>query len=116
MRPLTTVAELAVNKPLERTNGSYGPTCKQHNQQDNNNKFMKKMESKKRAYTPPEMMVYPMQEDNLLQAVNGQHEHIGQGGRFGNAKRGSYEEWEEASPNPSEGGENTQPSYNMWEE
>ncbi|WP_019968261.1 hypothetical protein [Segatella maculosa] len=77
---------------------------------------MEKMECKKRAYTTPEMMVYPMENDNLLQAVSGQHKHIGQGGSFGNAKRGSDEEWEEASPNPSEGGENTLPSYNVWEE
>ena len=79
---------------------------------------MEKMECKKRAYITPEMMVYPMQEDYLLQAVSGQLQHIGQGGTFDNAKRGSDEEWEweEASPNPSEGGENTLPSYNMWEE
>ena len=85
---------------------------------------MKKMESKKRAYTTPEMMVYPMQEDNLLQAVSGQHQHIGQGGSFGNAKRGSDEEWEweEASPesltpNPSPKREGSDyPSYNAWEE
>ena len=64
----------------------------------------------------PEIKVYPMPEDNLLQQVSGQHEHIGQGGTFGNAKRYSGEEWEEASPNPSEGGENTLPSYNVWEE
>ena len=63
------------------------------------------MECKKRAYTTPEIRIYPMQEDYLLQAVSGQHKHIGQGGTFGNAKRGSDEEWEEASPNPSKGGE-----------
>ena len=77
---------------------------------------MKKMESKKRAYTTPEIVVYPMENDSLLQAVSGQHQHIGQGGTFGNAKRGSDEEWEETSPNPSEEGENTLPSYNVWEE
>ena len=77
---------------------------------------MENMERKKRTYTTPEIKVYPMQEDNLLQAVSGQHQHIGQGGSFGNAKRGSDEEWEEASPSPSEGGENTLPSYNVWEE
>ena len=81
------------------------------------------MESKKRAYTTPEMMVYPMQEDNLLQAVSGQHEHIGQGGSFGNAKRGSDEEWEEEvsseslTPNPSPKREGSDyPSYNVWGE
>ena len=83
---------------------------------------MENMERKKRAYTTPEMMIYPMQEDNLLQAVSGQHKHIGQGGTFGSAKRGSDEEWEEASsesltPNPSPKGEGSgYPSYNAWEE
>ena len=82
---------------------------------------MKKMESKKRAYTTPEMMVYPMEEDNLLQAVSGQHQHIGQGGTFGNAKRGSDEEWEDEeeslTPNPSPKREGSDyPSYNVWEE
>jgi len=54
--------------------------------------------------------------------VSGQHEHIGQGGTFGNAKRGSDEEWEEASsesltPNPSPKREGSDyPSYNAWEE
>ena len=71
---------------------------------------------KKRAYTKPEIKVYPMPEDNLLQRVSGQHEHIGQGGTFGNAKQYSDEEWEETSSNPSEGGENTLPNYNVWEE
>ena len=77
---------------------------------------------KKRAYTKPEIKVYPMQEDCLLQAVSGQHQHIGQGGSFGNAKRGSDEEWEEDSPesltpNPSPKGEGSDyPSNNVWEE
>ena len=63
-----------------------------------------------------------MQEYCLLQAVSGQHKHIGQGGTIGNAKRGSDEEWEEASPesltpNPSPKGEGSDyPSYNAWEE
>ena len=84
---------------------------------------MKKMECKKRAYITPEMMIYPMEEDNLLQAVSGQHKHIGQGGTFGNAKRGSDEEWEEEvsseslTPNPSPKREGSDyPSYNVWEE
>ena len=68
---------------------------------------MKKMERKKRAYTTPKIKVYPMQNDNLLQAVSGQHEHVGQGGTFGNAKRYSDEEWEDEeeglTPNPSKG-------------
>ena len=66
------------------------------------------MESKKRAYTTPEMMVYPMLEDNLLQAASGNAGTIGYGGSGGDAKRNTgVEEWEEegASPNPSEGGE-----------
>lgn len=70
---------------------------------------MKKMECKKRAYTMPKIKVYSMQNDNLLQAVSGQHEHIGQGGSFGNAKRYSSEEWEEdeenLTPSPFGGGE-----------
>ena len=80
---------------------------------------MKKMERKKRAYTTPKMMVYPMQEDNLLQAASGNAGTIGYGGSGGDAKRNTgVEEWEEegASPNPSEGGENTLPSYNAWGE
>ena len=78
--------------------------------------IMNKEQKERLHYIAPRCTVIPMQNDNLLQAVSGQHEHIGQGGSFGNAKRGSDEEWEEASPNPSEGGENTLPSYNVWEE
>ena len=83
---------------------------------------MENMESKKRAYITPEFKVYPMEIDGLLQAVSGQHQHIGQGGTFGSAKRGSDEEWEEASsesltPNPSPKREGSgYPSYNAWEE
>lgn len=80
---------------------------------------MKKMESKKRAYTTPEMMVYPMQEDNLLQAASGNAGTIGYGGSGGDAKRNTgVEEWEEeeASPSPSQGGESGYPSYNAWGE
>lgn len=82
---------------------------------------MKKMERKKRAYTTPKIKVYPMQSDNLLQAVSGQHEHIGQGGTFGNAKRYSGEEWEDEeeglTPNPSSKREGSgYPSNHAWEE
>ena len=80
---------------------------------------MKKMESKKRAYTTPEMKVYPMQEDNLLQAASGNAGTIGYGGSGGDAKRNTgVEEWEEeeASPSPSQGGELGYPSYNAWGE
>ena len=78
--------------------------------------IMNREQKERRPYVTPWCTVVPMEEDNLLQAVSGQHKHIGQGGSFGNAKRGSDEEWEETSPNPSEGGENTLPSYNVWEE
>ena len=69
----------------------------------------------------PEIKVYPMPEDNLLQQVSGQHEHIGQGGTFGNAKRYSGEEWEDEeeglTPNPSPKREGSgYPSYHAWEE
>lgn len=82
---------------------------------------MEKMERKKRAYTTPKIKVYPMQNDNLLQAVSGQHEHIGQGGSFGNAKRYSGEEWEDEeeglTPNPSSKREGSgYPSYHALEE
>ena len=78
--------------------------------------IMNREQKERLPYIAPRCTVIPMENDNLLQAVSGQHQHIGQGGTFGNAKRGSDEEWEEASPNPSEGGENTLPSYNVWEE
>ena len=81
---------------------------------------MKKMERKKRAYTTPEIKVYPMQEDNLLQAASGNAGTIGYGGDGGDAKRNTgVEEWEEeeeASPSPSQGGEFGYPSYNAWGE
>ena len=67
--------------------------------------IMNREQKERLHYIAPRCTVIPIEEDNLLQAVSGQHEHIGQGGTFGSAKRGSDEEWEEASPNPSEGGE-----------
>ena len=73
------------------------------------------MERRKRVYITPEFKVYPMENDSLLQAVSGQHKHIGQGGTFGSAKQWG-DEWEETSSTPSEGGENTLPNYNVWEE
>ena len=78
--------------------------------------IMNREQKERLHYIAPRCTVIPMQNDNLLQAVSGQHQHIGQGGTFGSAKRGSDEEWEEASPSPSEGGENILPSYNVWEE
>ena len=83
---------------------------------------MENMERRKRVYITPEFKIYPIENDCLLQAVSGQHEHIGQGGTFGNAKQYSDEEWEETSPesltpNPSPKGEGSDyPSYNAWEE
>ena len=80
---------------------------------------MDNMERKKRAYTTPEIMVYPMENDNLLQAASGNAGTIGYGGGGGDAKRNtSVEEWEEeeASPAPAEGGKSSYPSYNAWGE
>ena len=79
------------------------------------------MERRKRVYITPEFKVYPMENDCLLQAVSGQHEHIGQGGSFGNAKRYSGEEWgdeeEDLTPTPSPKREGSDgPSYHAWEE
>ena len=41
----------------------------------------------KRAYIKPESKVYPLAVESLLHVGSGQHEHIGQGGTLGNAKR-----------------------------
>ena len=63
------------------------------------------MERKKRAYTTPTIKVYPIQEDNLLQAASGNAGTIGYGGGGGNAKKWG-DEWEEEeayAPNPSQG-------------
>ena len=84
--------------------------------------IMNREQKERLHYIVPRCTVVPMQEYCLLQAVSGQHKHIGQGGTIGNAKRGSDEEWEEASPesltpNPSPKGEGSDyPSYNAWEE
>ena len=85
---------------------------------------MKKMESKKRAYTTPEMMIYPVENDYLLQAASGNAGTIGYGGGGGDAKRNTgVEEWEgeetsleDLTPEPSQRGESRYPSYNAWEE
>ena len=78
---------------------------------------MENMERKKRAYITPEIKVYPMENDYLLQAASGNAGSIGYGGGGGDAKRNTgVEEWEEdASPSPSKGGESNYPSYNAWE-
>ena len=52
------------------------------------------MERKKRAYTTPTIKVYPMQEDNLLQAASGNAGTIVYGGGCGNDKK-CIDEWEE---------------------
>lgn len=79
---------------------------------------MKKMESKKRAYIMPEIKVYPMENDNLLQAASGNAGTIGYGGSGGDAKKWWGGEWEdeETSPTSSKEGESSYPSYNAWEE
>ena len=80
---------------------------------------MNKEQKERLHYIAPRCTVIPMQNDNLLQAASGNAGTIGYGGSGGDAKRNTgVEEWEEegASPNPSEGGENTLPSYNAWGE
>ena len=80
---------------------------------------MSREQKERLLYVTPRCTVVPVQEDNLLQAASGNAGTIGYGGGGGDAKRNtSVEEWEEegASPNPSEGGENTLPSYNAWGE
>ena len=85
---------------------------------------MKKMERKKGAYTTPEIMVYPVENDYLLQAARGNAGTIGYGGGGGDAKRNTgVEEWEGEETSlegltfdPSQRGESSYPSYNAWEE
>ncbi|EGV28705.1 hypothetical protein HMPREF9431_02462 [Segatella oulorum F0390] len=48
----------------------------------------------KRTYQKPESKIVKMQVEHLLQAVSGQHKHIGQGGTYGDAKRNNME-WDE---------------------
>lgn len=45
------------------------------------------MENKKRTYIKSEIKVYPMANDNLLQAASGNAGSIGYGGKSGDAKR-----------------------------
>ena len=81
--------------------------------------IMNKEQKERLHYIAPRCTVIPMQNDNLLQAASGNAGTIGYGGDGGDAKRNTgVEEWEEegASPSPSEGGENTLPSYNVWGE
>lgn len=76
------------------------------------------MENKKRTYIKSEIKVYPMANDNLLQAASGNAGSIGYGGKSGDAKRNFIvEEWEEDVPlNPSKGEESCYSGYNAWEE
>ena len=53
-----------------------------------------KKQATKRAYIKPESKIVKMQIEHLLQAVSGQHKHIGQGGTYGDAKRNNME-WDE---------------------
>ena len=80
---------------------------------------MNREQKERLLYVTPRCTVVLVEEDHLLQAASGNAGTIGYGGGGGDAKRNTgVEEWEEegASPNPSEGGENTLPSYNVWEE
>ncbi len=53
-------------------------------------------EKRKRVYLKPEAKVIQVSVEHLLQAVSGQHKHIGQGGTYGDAKRSNVEwgEWD----------------------
>lgn len=53
-----------------------------------------KKQATKRAYMKPESKIIKMQIEHLLQAVSGQHKHIGQGGTYGDAKRNNME-WDD---------------------
>ena len=58
-------------------------------------------EKRKRAYLKPEAKVIQVSVEYLLQAVSGQHKHIGQGGTYGDAKRSNVEwgEWDDENQN-----------------
>ena len=58
-------------------------------------------EKRKRAYLKPEAKVIRVTVEYLLQAVSGQHKHIGQGGTYGDAKRSNVEwgEWDDENQN-----------------
>ena len=47
-----------------------------------------------RAYKKPKIKVLNLEIEYLLQAVSGQHKHIGQGGTYGDAKHSNIE-WDE---------------------
>lgn len=56
---------------------------------------------RKRVYLKPESKVIQVSVEHLLQAVSGQHKHIGQGGTYGDAKRSNVEwgEWGDENQN-----------------
>lgn len=56
---------------------------------------MIKEKFKKQAYIKPTCEMFTIEIENLLQSVSGQHQNIGQGGSYGDAKRGWFEEEEE---------------------
>ena len=58
-------------------------------------------EKRKRVYLKPEAKVIRVTVEHLLQAVSGQHKHIGQGGTYGDAKRSNVEwgEWDDENQN-----------------
>ena len=58
-------------------------------------------EKRKRAYLKPESKVIQVSVEHLLQAVSGQHKHMGQGGTYGDAKRSNVEwgEWDDENQN-----------------
>ena len=60
----------------------------------NKNSFNEMKQTKKRAYAKPESKIVSVQMEHLLQAVSGQHKHIGQGGTYGDAKHSNIE-WDE---------------------
>ena len=78
---------------------------------------MDNMERKKRAYITPTIKVYPIQEDNLLQAASGNAGTIGYGGGGGDAKQWG-DEWEdeEAHPQPLLREGSSYPSHDAWDE
>ena len=63
----------------------------------NKNSFNEMKQTKKRAYMKPESKIVSVPMEHLLQAVSGQHKHIGQGGTYGDAKRNNMEwgEWDD---------------------
>ncbi|WP_314739442.1 hypothetical protein [Hoylesella pleuritidis] len=53
---------------------------------------MKQTELERRAYIRPMMKVINVEVEHLLAIVSGDHEDIGQGGTYGDAKRGYFDD------------------------